>query len=301
MHVHLLGVALFALLHLCNSVRSVQAGPPAPYPARQAGEATNGAPTEVATELMVLQRYLAREQPEALGMEAYYRFRKRFERKAETRLTLSLQADFLERELTGEEFWPNDVAARRGRMLLKDSIRYTIREWVAETRFVQWLKEDFTDLIYDAISGREERHNLAAPLESDFAAHEEERWSRGFKKGIRPLRSNPYAYLSYGLRDTGGILRYNSTLRLYLEEWSVPRVTFLNEVPMGRWRLGAGLTFDTASERGREGRTGRVLFRRDGRKFVTSLGLKGPLLGGIVYGGADITSGGFIVQYHRLW
>jgi hypothetical protein len=101
------------------------------------------------------------------------------------------------------------------------ALTYTGREILMDSPLMSWVKDKedfFSNLIKDSIGGVDEEEIQTTSI----AYHSAQRsWrhyvaeERNIHYGIRPFRQNPYAYISYELKDRDGDKIFFVNLRYY--------------------------------------------------------------------------------------
>ncbi len=262
------------------------------------GLTLNAASTNVLSEFFRSFPETALLPPEN-GSPVFAGATQRITERLESRLLRPMALDYFLDE-NGESL--QDRSTKRGRALFADGFRYSLREWGLHTPAYQWLDERFghvgdwfSSFWRDTLSPNVERYNAQSP--KNFAFEEPHESFYGFKKGLRPFEQNPYAYVSYGLRDSAKELILESTLQIRMRDWQSPAFSFITEVPIGLWGLGVGIEGQTdVDKESIHTRQGQI-FRETKRPLDLSLGLRGQLLGGFVRIGADIMSKRCLVEW----
>lgn len=223
----------------------------------------------------------------------------RIEERADSRLTHRLTLDL---RLDDPRIDPQEFAAKRGKFLFRDGFQFAFREWGLQTPAYQWFDiqairvgDWFSGFLHDTLSGNEERNNVQSPSELEFVAKRNR--FRGLKKGLRPF--DGYAFVGYGLTDDSREPILESTLRFYLRGWNEPTLSLMTEIPIRDWSLGVGLEGRGGGDRERQRERYGRLFKDVDHAFDVTVGLKGPLKGGLVYIGAGVMNNDIFALWRR--
>lgn len=197
---------------------------------------------------------------------------------------------------------PDETLAKRGVSAVGDGMKYAFREYMLDTALYDFVDDrllriggSFSSFLRDIISGDEWRKHTPSPSEIQFLENRD--LYTGFQKGIRPFRDDPYAFVSYGWKNTEQTLRMENSIRFTFESWQEPALGFFTEIPLQNWNLGIGLErrfgdVDT-SDWERHGQ----LFTSTNNSFSATIGLRGKFLKGFAYLGGDALAG----RVFALW
>ena len=111
---------------------------------------------------------------------------------------------------TSEDFLERSTSAARDALL--KSISYAARDVAVETPFMEWLAERqsfLAGLLRNSVGNAAEEK--VSPLDPGYGATEQSWWRRlaengNFRYGLRPFRTNPYAFASMAVRDEDKLL-----------------------------------------------------------------------------------------------
>lgn len=169
----------------------------------------------------------------------------------------------------------SEYVARQARNAFSRSARLALREFaLEEIPFVYEVKTSWASAIRNTLTGYEEKENPVSPLDprEGLPAQEGIRQPKGLKLTWRPLRTDPYASLSYGKYDTDGQRIFTTSLRLYADDWQIPKSTLIAELPLYYgFSLSSGINvrpFEEDKLRVVEGTIGLVKVWRQGELYV---------------------------------
>jgi hypothetical protein len=204
-------------------------------------------------------------------------FRERFEYSLTNRLNPVRVTEYLTLETPGARM--EELAADDAEHALLSGLRLALRErFVRPTLIGGFFKDMF--------GGMEERHNLRSPFRTDEGVlgwNGALRRHHGWKAGVRPIRDDPYVYVSYGRGVWWSEERWQTNLRLYYEEWHIPGAEFISVVPLGR-----GCSLDTGVQfRDKVEPNGNFFARGGDQKFSTFVGFSAKFKRGGLYLGAS--------------
>jgi hypothetical protein len=164
--------------------------------------------------------------------------------------------------------------------LLKSAV-YSAREATVDLPVLLWLKDRqglLAGFLRNSLGSVEEE--AVEPLSVSYGAVERSWWKRlaadgDLSYGVRPFRTDPYAFLSLGLRD-GDALFLLGNLRYYYRDFANHSFEFALSVPLPH---GLSIDVGTAYQFGQE----------DAQKVVVKL-FKGFKGGGILHVGFEVRS-----------
>jgi hypothetical protein len=167
-----------------------------------------------------------------------------------------------------------------GRHALSRSAVDSVREAALELPFMVWLKEHrwfLADLLRNSVGNVEEE--AVAPLDVSYRVVERSWWKRssessGLSYGLRPFRTNPYAFLSMGFMD-GDTLLLSGLVRYYFHNFADHRFELALAVPLAH---GFSMDVGTSYEFG----------QHDDQKGLVLKLLKGFKGGGILHVGFEV-------------
>lgn len=174
----------------------------------------------------------------------------------------------------------SERAGSAARSALSRSVVYSVREAAVDLPILLWLKErqgllaDFLRNSLDSVG-----EEAVAPLNVSYRAIERSWWQRlsdsggQLHYGIRPFRTDPYAFLSLGIKD-GDDLLFLGHLRYHYDKFADHRFEFAVSVPLAH---GMSIDLGTSYQFGRHG---------DEQAFVIKL-FKEFKSGGILHVGLE--------------
>jgi len=124
---------------------------------------------------------------------------------------------------TSEDFLERSTSA--GRDALLKSISYAARDVAVETAFMEWLAERqsfLAGLLRNSVGNAAEEK--VSPLDPGYGVTEQSWWRRfaengDFRYGLRPFRTNPYAFASMAVRD-GEKLLFLTHIRYHYDSFA---------------------------------------------------------------------------------
>jgi hypothetical protein len=150
---------------------------------------------------------------------------------------------------------PNSAA----RQAFTKSVLYGIRETTVDLPVMVWLEERqdfFMGLLENSIGGVEEES--VAPLSLSYQDTERSWWNSlaesGLRYGIRPFRTDPYAYLGWRIKDRDKVLLLTN-VRYHYVDFGDHSFEFALSVPFAR---GLSINFGTSYRFGRHDEEKRV-------------------------------------------
>ena len=173
-----------------------------------------------------------------------------------------------------------DRTVGTARNALSKSIEYGMREAVVDLPVFLWLKDRegfLADLLRNSVGSVEEE--AVAPLDVSYHPVERSWWeqlseSRRLRYGIRPFKTNPYAYLGLGFKD-GDKLLLLANVRYHYDHFTDHRFEFALSLPLA---YGLAIDFGTSYQIGRNG---------EEQKAVVKI-LKELKTGGIIHAGFEV-------------
>ncbi|GEM_PF-6463941 len=140
-----------------------------------------------------------------------------------------------ERERDRLGFGFPDEVTREARNAFSRGARLALREFaLEEIPVVSELKANWASMIRNTFTGYEEKENLVSPFDSHEGIPTQAglREPKGFKAGLRPFRTNPYAFVSWGKYDAERKPVFKTSLRVYGEDWHIPKSELIAELPI---------------------------------------------------------------------
>jgi hypothetical protein len=183
-------------------------------------------------------------------------------------------------EPADEPRWYLDRIDRSTQSAMAKSVQYSLRDAAVELPLLGWLEirqEALRDFLVDSVDAVEEE--AVAPLDPSYQATERLWWQslarrRVVRYGLRPFRTNPYAFVSLRVQDDDRLILL-SHVRYYFEDLADHRFELAVSLP-----LAHGFTLDvgTAYQFGRH---------EDEQRIVLKL-FKPLKNGGIVHVGLEV-------------
>ena len=149
----------------------------------------------------------------------------------------------------------SERATSAARNAFSKSAVYGLREATVDLPILLWLKERqgiLADFFRNSIGSVGEE--AVAPLNPSYRPVEQSWWKRlsehnEVRYGIRPFRKNPYAFLSFALKE-GDTVSLLGNLRYHFVSFAEHRFELAFSVPLGR---GLGFDLGTSYQFGRHG------------------------------------------------
>jgi hypothetical protein len=143
----------------------------------------------------------------------------------------------------------NNRAGAAARHAFSRSVEYGARDFVTDFPMMQWLDEHqhwLAGFLRDSVDSVEEES--VAPLDVSYGLVEQSWWkglskNQQFRYGIRPFRTNPYTYMSFGVKD-GDDLLFLGHVRYYYDHFADHRFEIALSVPLQYgFSVGAGTSY----------------------------------------------------------
>jgi len=178
------------------------------------------------------------------------------------------------------------------RHAMSKSVVYSLREAAIELPIMIWLKERqgfLADLLVNSVGNVEEE--AVSPLDASYGLVQRLWWRRlaedsGMRYGIRPFRTDPYAFWSLGIRDGERVFLF-ANVRYYYRLFADHRFEIALSLPLTH---GFAIDIGTSYDFGRYGDERRLaikLFKELKTGGIVHIGLEAKerpaLLAGITF------------------
>jgi hypothetical protein len=222
------------------------------------------------------------DQPDGFWGRVEHAFDRRVDEVYASRLhpLKIMDRDFARPDESGD--WFHDRIDRSVQSAMAKSVEYSLRDAAVELPLMGWLElrqDALRDFLVDSVDAVEEE--TVAPLDPGYHATERLWWQslarkRVFRYGVRPFRTNPYAFVSLRVQDADRLLLLGH-VRYYYRKFADHRFELAASLP-----LAHGFTLDvgTAYQFGPH---------EDEQRFVLKL-FKPLKNGGIVHVGLEVQS-----------
>jgi len=163
----------------------------------------------------------------------------------------------------GDADYLHDRTTSVARSAFSKSAVYGLREATFDVPILSWLEERqgiLADFFRNSIGSVGEE--AVAPLDPSYRPTEQSWWKRlsehnELRYGIRPFRANPYAFLSFVLKE-GDTLSLLAHVRYHFVSFAEHRFEIALSVPLGR---GLGFDLGTSYQFGRHGHQEGLVFK----------------------------------------